>query len=597
MIKKNQKILKCAIFVYAICISMIDFRTIPEEIKSEISMDSKANMEKSYVKVKKYPVEYNLRHLYTVLYDDNEQITNEIKRRIKKRLDKFDITVKRESLGKINIESLPIYIDVRKMGDQGLEYSKRTVYEWIEDIWQFIGDKYKFDIFSFSPSIDIEWASDSHSVGYYIKDKICFCQEYYSFTERGDWKACGLMLHKMLHGFGYHHQETFYLQLGLIDWNMGIPQVLGLEDAINNAYFNRIYFFNKHILQVLNLLEKPKYASNCIDFNGLKSVKSPFKEAQALYAWDNTGMDVDGDGIVDSEDDYFLSSPRKGIDSDNDGIIDELDLCPWNNITISGNVKIGKINLICMEETGTISFQSSTVDITKVKAIGMEKILPIFKPEGINIYFPISNEITTIGNKVILKKEDKKVRAIEKIEVYYRYKDKEYYRPYYLYFFTPRMPIPDLVNEREWYFFGRFGCDVPADIDLYDIDSYDANHDGFVDPGKYSFIDSIPPDYDWDDDGFPDIKDTLPTVHGLFSNKYVAGVKDSDGDGLADPGEFDFSKIPVLKAFFFGEIKKTNNKNPEWDWSPYFPGKKENHGCPDLDNDNIFWYDDPDVFN
>ncbi|HEX4512866.1 MAG TPA: hypothetical protein VH054_05000, partial [Polyangiaceae bacterium] len=123
-------------------------------------------------------------------------------------------------------------------------------------------------------------------------------------------------------------------------------------------------------------------------------------------------------------------------------------------------------------------------------------------------------------------------------------------------------------DETEWLYFGRFGCDPPASLDVHDIAAFDANHDGLPDAL------AIPRAYDWDGDGVPDRDDTLPTVAGHCSDAHVRGVKDSDGDGFCDPGRFVFA---AKERASFGELPLVFD-DVDADRCPYRAGR--NQGCP-----------------
>jgi len=291
-------------------------------------------------------------------------------------------------------------------------------------------------------------------------------------------------------------------------------------------------------------------------------------------------FDADHDGIIDKDDDYFLSSPIQGHDSDDDGIPDKLDLVPWNKIQVTGNIDARKINLIAMENRSEIYFTGENVKINELKVTYLRNVKVQIKPDHFPGCFPKMEAISTKGNKLILERDMKKA-PIVRIEVHYTYNGQQYYRPYYFYF--SGTPILQIINEREWFYFSRFGADIPKTIDFYEVNTYDENYDGFVDSDKYSYF-LIPVAYDWDGDSFPDLVDKLPTVYGKFENEYVSGVKDSDNDGLADPGYLDFSQPgPLISpSLYFGEIMRIIGENKDYDRSPYMK-KATQPNYPDHD--------------
>ena len=117
-----------------------------------------------------------------------------------------------------------------------------------------------------------------------------------------------------------------------------------------------------------------------------------------------------------------------------------------------------------------------------------------------------------------------------------------------------------------------------------------------VDNPKQWYELPLPADYDWDGDGVPDRQDTLPTVAGTCSNRWARGVKDSDRDGLCDPGRLDYHPRQVAKEYQFGELGRVLEHLEDFDNCPYLPGTAANKGCPDLDQDGLSWYEDPDPF-
>jgi hypothetical protein len=196
------------------------------------------------------------------------------------------------------------------------------------------------------------------------------------------------------------------------------------------------------------------------------------------------------------------------------------------------------------------------------------------------MYFDTSRE--TVGNSLTLPPA-----TPVRVRVAYTYRGQSVRRSFYVVGEQSRTtPGPwAYFDEKEWFYFGRFGCDPPAGLDLYDPSTYDANADGLPD-GL-----AIPATYDWDGDGIPDREDTLPTVAGHCANAHVRGVKDTDGDGFCDPGRLYFGALPVDvdRGTYFGEIPTEMGNDPDYDRCPYLAGP--DHGCP-LRSDGKPWYAD-----
>ncbi len=502
---------------------------------------------------------------YIVLYSDKNQITAPKKQKIIQRLNKFSQIMRHESLGNLDIRSIPIYLDVRSLGLSELGYQKLDFFQWIDVLLKTGRISFDTDIVTFTPAVNIPWAHDSHSIGYYYKDRVCFSLEYYEYSPKSTVHAISLMLHKMLHGFGYNHQNINMPALKLLNWDLGFPVNTGLEYELRKKDGYHAMYFNRHLLDVLDAKVKGPDGL-CLDCRGLVSKSSPYKKGLTADAYGPYCYDADHDGLIDESDDYFLSSPVPGQDSDGDGIVDDLDLVPWNRITVAGNIDARKINLIGTRQKSEITFSSDHVKITGIRTIYFEPVPVQKKPDHFPGFFPESKAKNTPGHKITLQKDEGKPPFV-RIEVHYEYNNSKYYRPYYFNF--PGSPAVQVINEREWYYYLRFGADIIEGVNFYDVDAYDANYDGFVDPGPLRYFD-IPVGYDWDGDRFPDIKDTLPTVFGTFCNAHVCGVRDSDGDGLADPGCLDFSPPDRHAAgIYFGELQRVIGKNMNYDRSPY----------------------------
>lgn len=135
----------------------------------------------------------------------------------------------------------------------------------------------------------------------------------------------------------------------------------------------------------------------------------------------------------------------------------------------------------------------------------------------------------------------------------------------------------EYVNEKEWYYFSRFGCDIPLGVNSSDTATYDRALNGLPDTGRFAFSEGITDQYDWDSDGVPDVEDNLPSVNSKCSNRSVKGVPDSDGDGLCDPAYFRFAEsVPGL---MLGDLAISAKDDPDADSCPYVYRTKDD-GCP-----------------
>jgi hypothetical protein len=235
---------------------------------------------------------------------------------------------------------------------------------------------------------------------------------------------------------------------------------------------------------------------------------------------------------------------------------------------------------------------ASTVDLS-VTASGRALELR-WAPASVNygkqfgdlMYFDETRE--TVGSHLSLPRA-----TPVRVRVTYDYRGRLVRRSFYVYGESSlTSPGPwGYFDEKEWFYFGRFGCDPPADLDLYDAVTYDADGDGLPDARVVPFDVSRLATYDWDGDGITDVHDTLPTVTGSCSDAYVQGVKDSDGDGFCDPGYLVYQQVPpdVARYSYFGEIPTGMGNDPDFDRCPYLPGP--DHGCP-LRRDGKPWYAD-----
>lgn len=454
-------------------------------------------------------------------------------------------------------ESELIFMNIKELGGEKLYYD-RAINRWITGFYEKF-DPSSYDVLVFNPISNIDWCRDGPSQGFNYQGKIFFCLELHNnpINAYQNEKAIRLMTHKLFHGLGYNHQNINYKQYIFLDWDIGMPELLWPEFP-----FDRL-FFSKHVYKTLGVTNKiSQFEKKCLD---LKTRQFTCKSVNGFLCADSWGpfcYDIDQDGIVDSEDDYVFSSPKKGIDSDGDGIIDDLDLCGWNKIEVlAENAETGPMKIVALKDNLNITFESKSISIKKIVKTPMSIIYGLIR-------FPEKEAIKKNGNMVTLNSH----RRMWRIEVFYSYKNKGYYRPYYVYF--PGFDA-DFFYDREWYYFNRFGCDIPLSVDFADLSTYDPDATGLPDKELFEWAGGIGENYDWDNDGIPDIYDTLPTVPGDCSNNYVKGVPDWSGDGFCAPGILDFSIKQYIKPY---EIAISYFDHPFIDLCPHVLGS--NQGCP-----------------
>ncbi len=503
---------------------------------------------------------YDLSLLYVVLYDDiSSSLVSDFEEDFQKRLDLFDEFIEKESLNRMNSESSLLFLNVKDIGSNTLTYD-RPIFDWIKTFYDRFENE-KYNVLVFVPIYETPWCHDGLSQGFNYNGKIFFCMETF-FNPRNPVEnqgAIGLMIHKLLHGVGFNHQDQLYKQYQFLDWQIGLPETNILLHG-NFRDFDHL-FFDEHTLKVLDIIKRTEFEKNCLD-----NERFVCKSTNTFFCEDSWGpfcQDIDKDGVVDRDDDYVFSSPKKGNDSDSDGIVDSLDLCTWNKMEFSGNGIISHpLKIKASQSQVRISFTGEKVLVNKI-------LITPFEMVGGFIKF---NEEKSIEkkNSVII------VNIVEspfwRIQVFYYYNNNTYFRPFYISF--PGFDA-DFFFEKEWYYFTRFGCDIPVIVDFSDKETYDSDLDGLPDSNTFAWAENINEEFDWDDDGFSDLIDTLPTINGNCSNELVKGVKDSDGDGFCDPGEFDFSSNRFIDYY---EILMKAEYNEFSDFCPYIPG--DNQGCP-----------------
>ena len=432
-------------------------------------------------------------------------------------------TLDRETLHRVRLEWT---ITELPLGDAEFGYDVRTFREWFDDLRTETKNT-RYDALAFAPDRPLRWCTDAHSLGA-VFDGIAFtCLEAPAPLPL----ASNLLVHKLFHTFGFFHQQLRNKQWRLLDWEIGLPGYTTFADVGAEPE----PFIAPFALAGNLSCEAGDAPGECRDATG------PF------------ARDVDGDGIRDDRDGYPASPPLRGPDSDHDGIPDALDLCPGNDVPIGGL------------EGGPMTWWSNQLHPRVVTPLEV-KWTPVSiaenKPMGDLMWF--DDALERAGDVLDLQPG---------LPVRVRVVSNGTRRTFYVYGPTSSRTSPGpwgYFDETEWLYFGRFGCDPPASLDVRDLAAFDANHDGLPDAL------AIPAAYDWDGDGVPDREDTLPTVAGRCSNAHVRGVKDSDGDGFCDPGRFVFTAARAEHSF--GELPVAFD-DPDADRCPYRPGR--NQGCPD----------------
>lgn len=514
---------------------------------------------------------YNFSLLYVVLYDDSSDTENINKEPWESLLELYKKILYQESLGKIAPEAKLEFLNVKEIGDKKLNYSKRTTSQWFNKLDKYYSTKYSYNILAFSPIQNISWCQDAPSFGFNQGDKIYFCLEAFptpdkqnKHQETSTLEVLNLIFHKIFHGFGYHHADINYKQLSFLGGGGGIPNHYQSED-------NLVFFLNKHLLGVLNILPKDEAEKGCPDREGFLCILG--KEDTCKFSYGSYCLDIDGDEIIDSKDPYPFNSPLVGEDSDGDGVIDQLDLCGWNKIEVNGSLKpYDKMKLILQDiKNAYLTFKSGDEHLN----VNEIKITPMRKIRGYTFNPALSSSKTIARNYIISDDLAAGNFLLWRIQVYYEHEGKKYYRPYWLYHCSIAQDF-EYLYEKEWYYFNRFGCDMPTDVNPSETATYDKNEDRLPDSDKFDFAEKINQHYDWDGDGVADIYDSLPTVQGGCSDNFVKGVLDSDKDGPCDP--VDFYREAHLDPY---ELS-FKIVNPTADQCPYLYGDKENKGCPHL---------------
>ncbi|MEW6444331.1 MAG: hypothetical protein AB1640_25585 [bacterium] len=471
-----------------------------------------------------------------------------------------------ESLGRIRISPVLSLVHVSELGDDRLDYSTRSVYGWITDLEEYYAGKgLSYDILIFTPPSQdyAPWCTDGPSIGYSHHDRKYLCLETFlnPSNQEEDGPAVALTIHKILHGFGYHHVSRENRPTRLLEWNIGLPNTEVVP--FTNFGDRHRMIFDPHIMRVLGLLPRSAIEQRCPDHDGFVCAGAGGYVCQNSY--DVSCLDSDQDGIGDGEDDYpFTPYGSSGQpDTDRDGIPDLLDLCAGEAIQVHTNLEPGKSRAIVDQDRVTVRIEPGTM-VRGVEICGATSI------DGL-VRFRKADTRRVDGNQLAL--DAKSLPAITRLLIRYESSQGAFARPFYLY---KRPQQIEYVQEKEWFYFSRFGCDIPGGVDFSNPATYDADLDGLPDAARFRFARGITDRYDWDADGVPDLVDNLPAVHGTCQDGSVKGVPDSDQDGLCDPALFAYSEEPGDDE---GDLTIRFMEDPSSDACPYVFGLGE-RGCP-----------------
>jgi hypothetical protein len=512
------------------------------------------------------PNAYDFKLLYLILFDDahGPVLPEEM---FARRLAHLEAVLERESFGRIRVSPRLTFLHARELGDDRLAYSSRGVVDWITALEAHCArNGTDYDILVFSPASEAygPWCTDGPSQGYSRNGRKYLCMEAFLDPARKeeDGRAVALAIHKILHGFGYNHISQENRPSNLLEWSIGLPKtrILPLCPREEGAPL----LFDKHIMKVLGFLPRNGFEEACPDRRGLVcEEESGFLCANS---YDIRCIDSDRDGVVDSADDYLFTpyGSAGAADTDRDGIPDRLDLCDGDEVRVFANIRLMKSRAIVDRDRVEIRFEPAS----RIRGVNLQPARNL----GGFIGF-LKKEVTRItGSELSLDAES--LSSITRLKVFYDSPQGPFYRPFYLY----REPQEiEYVHEKEWYYFSRFGCDIPLGVRFSESSTYDRDLNGLPDGELFPFARKITDGYDWDSDGIPDLEDSLPTVHGRCGNRSVRGVPDSDGDGLCDPALFRFAE--TAPGLMEGDLAISFLEDAEADRCPYVRGTN-GEGCP-----------------
>lgn len=481
---------------------------------------------------------------------------------LERRLRIFAELLSQASFGRMTARFEVRTLSARDLGAPNLAGIARGFFEWRKRAIALVSDE-DFDVLIVVPSDSRKegFCNDNSTLGSPLGQRITLCLERYHDVSNAqeDEAAAALLIHKLMHGYGFNHQIPEHKPLVFLEWALGLPR----ESASPFAGFEDRppLFFDPYVTSALGLIPHNPLEADCLISQGLACV--PWR-AFCANLYNLSCLDSDRDGVRDSLDLYPLSPPRTAgqPDADNDGIPDGLDLCPGPVIEVKAKGLLGPAKVAFGDEAPTASFSSREVSLRSLFFTCADL------SDGFT-RFPAAQRQRASRRSVALPRNC----LIARVELRY-FTDQEYLRPVYLYTGQQQW---ETVWDKEWFYFSRFGCDVPTKVDWTDHATFDANLDGLPDADLFGFARRMPLSYDWDADDVPDRLDTLPTVSGTCGNDTVKGSPDHDGDGWCDPSRLEL--LPYQPGAWPQDLAARLAQDPQADACPYLAATG-NQGCP-----------------
>jgi hypothetical protein len=500
--------------------------------------------------------------IFTVMIGDDASPTPLPIKELERRMTAFSALLEQASLGRIKTRVVYRTLYARDLGVSSLADLARGFFEWrkrVVALWSEVD----FDVLvvAASDARPEGFCEDSATLGSPLESKITLCLDEYIDVRKkeDDQAAAALLVHKLMHGFGFNHQVPEHKPLLFLEWALGLPRTVG--SGFEGFRDDPPRYFDPYVLRALGILPQRPFEKGCLIKQGLVCLPS---RGSCSNLYDIACLDSDSDGLVDSLDPYPLSPPgsKSEADKDKDGIPDRLDLCTSPVLEVQAEGLVGPAKVVFGENSPSVTF----------RFVGARLLASQFSCADLSsgfTRFPQKRALPLEKGPFVLPDQC----PIARVELRYRW-DREYIRPFYLYQGQQRW---ETIWDKEWLYFSRFGCDVPVEVDFKDHSTYDADLDGLPDDKLFAFAQALRGEYDWDADGTPDREDTLPTVHGKCRNNRVRGVPDSDGDGLCDPSNLKI--VPYQKGTWPEDLGAKLLKDPQADDCPYTAGSA-NSGCP-----------------